>query len=70
MGGNGQTKPGDRVVVEAHRVGQAHRTGEILEVLGEPGQEHFRVRWEDGAETIFYPSDDARIEHVGTEKSA
>lgn len=57
-----QAKPGDRIVVEAHHVGAARRTGEILEVLGEPGHEHYRVRWEDGAETVFYPSSDAKVE--------
>jgi hypothetical protein len=57
------TKPGDQIVVEAHRVGQTHRIGEILDVLGEAEHEHYRVRWEDGAETIVYPSNDARIEH-------
>jgi hypothetical protein len=58
-----ETKPGDIVVIEAHRVGQAHRTGEIMEVVGEADHEHYRVRWEDGSETIFYPSNDAKIEH-------
>ncbi len=57
------TKPGDLVVIEAHRVGQAHRTGEILEILGSPGHEHYLVRWEDETETVFYPSNDAKIEH-------
>ena len=58
------TKPGDRIEVEAHRVGEAHRTGEILEVLGDPGHEHYRVRWEDGTETTFYPSSDAHVIHA------
>jgi hypothetical protein len=61
-----QTKPGDRVLIEAHHVGGPHRSGEILEVLGEPGHEHYRVRWEDGTETLFYPSNDAKVEHVST----
>jgi hypothetical protein len=33
-------------------------------VLGEPGHEHYRVRWEDGSETIVYPSSDAKVEHT------
>ena len=53
--------PGDVVVIEGHRVGETHRMGEILEVLGEPGHEHYRVRWDDGRETIFFPSSDATI---------
>ncbi len=56
-------KPGDHIVIESHRVGEARRTGEILEVLGEAGHEHYRVRWADGSETVFYPSSDAKVEH-------
>ena len=64
-----QAKPGDRVVVEAHHVGQAHRVGEILEILGAPDHEHYRVRWDDGTETIFYPSNDAKVERGVPTKS-
>lgn len=60
----GRTKPGDRVVVEAHKVGATRRRGEIVEVLGEGEHEHYRVRWEDESETTLYPSNDATIEHV------
>ena len=49
-------KPGDVIVVEERHVGERGRMGEIVEVLGEPGHEHYRVRWEDGPETIFYPT--------------
>lgn len=58
-----QTRAGDRIEIESHHVGEAHRMGEIVEVLGTPEHEHFRVRWEDGSETVFYPSSDARIVH-------
>jgi hypothetical protein len=58
------TKPGDRLVLEAPKVGLTQRLGEIVEVLGEPGHEHYRVRWEDGSETIVYPSSDAKVEHT------
>ena len=54
-------KPGDVIVVEGHHVGEGRRTGEILDVLGEPGHGHYRVRWEDGRETVFYPSSDTTI---------
>jgi hypothetical protein len=66
--GGETTRPGDRIVIEAHHVGEVHRTGEILEVIGEPPHQHYRVRWLDGSETIFYPSNDAKIEHVATGK--
>lgn len=52
---------GDLVLIQEHRVGEHGRTGEILEVLGDPGHEHYRVRWEDGRETLFYPGSDATI---------
>jgi hypothetical protein len=53
---------GDHVVVEGAKVGQTRRTGEIVEVLGN----HYRVRWDDGHQTTFFPSSDARIEPVRT----
>jgi hypothetical protein len=54
---------GDIVVIGGHRVGDARRRGEIVDVLGEGEREHYRVRWEDDRETIFYPSaGDATIE--------
>lgn len=52
---------GDTVVVAAHRVGQAERIGEILEVLGETDHIHYRVRWDGGNESLLYPSSDATI---------
>ena len=59
-----QLQPGDLVVVKSHHVGDHGRTGEIVEVLGEPGHEHFRLRWEDGHESIFFPSSDAVVERI------
>jgi Domain of unknown function (DUF1918). len=55
-------QPGDLVVVHGHHLGEPSRTGEILEVLGEPGHEHFNVRWEDNHVSVFYPSSDATIQ--------
>ena len=38
--------------------------GEILEIRGEQGHERYRVRWEDGHESIFHPADgEATIHH-------
>ena len=55
-------QPGDLVVIHRHHLGEPSRTGEILEVLGEPGHEHYSVRWEDEHVSIFYPSNDAIVE--------
>ncbi len=44
--------------IEPHGVhGQASRRGEIIEVLGREGHEHYRVRWEEQHESIVYPAD-------------
>ncbi len=55
---------GDLVVVHGHRLGESSRTGEILEVLGVPEHEHYRVQWDDGHESVFIPGSDAVIRHV------
>jgi hypothetical protein len=54
-------RAGDVVVVSGRRVGETGRMGEILDVLGEPAHRHFRVRWEDGHESVFYPGGDAVV---------
>lgn len=52
---------GDAIVVDSHRAGAARRQGEILEVFGEPGRRQFRVRWDDGYESVFSPPNDAFV---------
>lgn len=54
---------GDVLVITGHHVGEPQQLAEILEVLGEPGHERFRVRWEDGRETTIYPGSDAVVRH-------
>lgn len=65
-----RTRVGDLVIVEGHKVGEARRVGEVLEVLGGAGHEHYRVRWEDGHESVFYPSNDATIQHARPKTTA
>ncbi len=43
---------GDRVVLEGPRGSHARRTGTVTQILGSPGTELYRVRWEDGHETL------------------
>jgi hypothetical protein len=54
-------RAGDEIVITGHAVGEAPRTAVILEVLGTQGHEHFRVQWEDGHESIFFPGEDAVV---------
>jgi len=37
--------------------GQSPRRGEIVELLGRPGHQHYRVRWDEQHESILYPTD-------------
>ncbi len=55
---------GDLVELPVRHVGDHPRCGEILEVVGDPERPHYRVRWEDGHESLFYPAGDTRIRHL------
>ena len=55
--------PGDVIEVAGRRVGATARTGEILEVLGSVERPHYRVHWDDGHETVFFPGSDTVIRH-------
>ena len=41
--------------------GEPARRGEIIEILGQPGHEHFRVRWDEQHESIVYPADGVSV---------
>jgi hypothetical protein len=59
---NVQARVGDRVVVEAKKVGQARRSGEVVRVEGDEGHQRLWVRWDDGHETLFVPSAGVRVQ--------
>ncbi len=46
------------------------RRGEILEVLGAGQHVHFRVRWDEEHESLFYPGTDHFVVHRGRSSSA
>jgi hypothetical protein len=54
-------QPGDVVVVHGHTTGDGGRIGVIEEVLGAPGHVHFRVRWDEEHESLFWPGSDAIV---------
>jgi len=37
--------------------GEPARRGQIVELLGREGHEHYRVRWDEQHESILYPAD-------------
>ena len=41
--------------------GRAPRSGQIVEVLGARGHEHYRVRWDEQHESIFYPTEGTMV---------
>lgn len=50
--------------LETHGIhGEPARRGEILEVLGTPGHERYRVRWDEQHESIVFPADGVTIAH-------
>jgi hypothetical protein len=61
--GHAQAAPGDVVAIHGHHVGEPEQLGEILDVLGEGEHVHYRVCWDDGHESLFYPGSDATIRH-------
>jgi hypothetical protein len=54
-----QAQIGDEVAVGSKRFHGGGRRGKIVEILGSPEREYYRVRWEDGRETLYYPGSDA-----------
>lgn len=50
-----EARVGDRLEVHG-RPGAAGRSGVILEVLGRAEHEHYRVRWDEEHESLFFPS--------------
>ncbi|MGB6453270.1 MAG: DUF1918 domain-containing protein [Streptosporangiaceae bacterium] len=59
-----QAVVGDRLHVRGHIVGQAERTGEIVEVRGVGGEPPYLVRFSDGHTSLVFPGPDAVIEHA------
>ena len=55
---------GDRIVIRGHRIGEANRDCEVLDVRGVDGAPPYLVRWEDSDhEALFFPGSDAVVEH-------
>ena len=54
-------KPGDEIVVDAVHTGEPGREGEILEIETRDDVVRYRVRWDDGHESIFFPGSTTHI---------
>lgn len=64
-GGTVFAEQGDRIVVESVHLDAGRRYGEVLEVLGDGETRHYRVRWQDGHESVYFPGPDARLADRG-----
>jgi hypothetical protein len=51
--------PGDRVLAESESTARLPRRGVIEEVVREDPRPRYRIRWDDGHETIYTPADGA-----------
>jgi hypothetical protein len=49
-------KSGDRVQVESESTGRAPRTGVVEEVVQGTATPRYRIRWDDGHESIYTPA--------------
>jgi hypothetical protein len=52
---------GDEIVVGTTTLDVPGRRGEVIEVIGQGEREHYRVRWQDGHESVYFPGPDARV---------
>ena len=57
---------GDELVVESLTLGAPPRKGKILEVLGSGDHTHYRVSWDDGHESVFFPSSTSHTVRTGS----
>ncbi|WP_405391872.1 DUF1918 domain-containing protein [Streptomyces sp. NBC_01102] len=58
---------GDHLLTHGRTVGQHDCVAEIVEVLGEGGSPPYRLRFEDGHESIMSPGPDSVVRHTAPE---
>ena len=54
---------GDELTVKGRHQGDGDRHGEIIKVDGADGAPPYVVRWQDGHESVFFPSSDTEVQH-------
>ena len=62
-----QADVGDNIVVETATLDAPPRRGRILEIIGDGERQHFRVCWEDGHESVYFPGPDAHVAKTPTQ---
>ena len=56
---------GDEIVVDNMQLGHPARKGRVLEVLGNSDAVRYRVEWDDGHESVFFPGSTSHVVHPG-----
>jgi hypothetical protein len=62
--------PGDRVLAETESTERAPRRGVVEEVLRDDPRPRYRIRWDDGHESVYAPADGALKRDASTVHSA
>jgi hypothetical protein len=62
--------PGDRVLAETESTERAPRRGVVEEVLRDDPRPRYRIRWDDGHESVYTPEDGALKRDASTVTSA
>jgi ribosomal protein S4E len=52
---------GDELIVKGRHQGDGDRHGQIIEIHGEQGSPPYVVHWQDGHESVFFPSADTVV---------
>ena len=60
---------GDRVEQQARSTSRAGRAGEIREIVHADPAPRYRIRWDDGHESVYAPTDGS-LKRVGHRKAA
>lgn len=56
-----EARVGDRIIIESHKVGSGRKSGEVVDVTEGSAGQRYRIRWDDGHESIAYLSSDAFV---------
>jgi hypothetical protein len=58
-------KQGHQIVIDTTTLDARRRQGEVIEVIGQGEREQYRIRWQDGHESVHFPGPDARVVSSG-----
>jgi Domain of unknown function (DUF1918) len=65
-----RARVGDQLTVKGRHQGDVERHGEIIQVDGPNGAPPYLVRWQDGHDSLLFPSSDAEIIHAPRRRGA